>query len=144
MSFWARIENNRVGEVIDFDPTDRFHPSWVWAPCNALTQIGNAFDPETGTFYPPPPVMPTVTDYTAAVQRLLDAEAQAHGYDGILSAASYAAVAGPFQAEGIAFATYRSDCWAYCYAQLAAVQGGQRPQPSVDELLGELPALVLP
>lgn len=87
----------------------------------------------------PLPVLPTVPDYTEAVQRHLDAAAQAQGYDGILSAASYAAVAGPFQIEGTSFAVWRSACWAHCYAVLAEVQGGQRAQPTVAELLAELP-----
>lgn len=92
----------------------------------------------------PVPVLPSVRDYTDAVQAQLDAEAQSHGYDGVLSAASYAAVAGPFQAEGVSFAAWRSACWAHCYAVLADVQAQTRPQPTVADLLAELPARVLP
>lgn len=94
--------------------------------------------------FEPLPDLPTVRDYTAALQRHLDAGAQACGYDGILSAASYAAVAGPFQAEGVSFAVWRSDVWAHGTAALAAVQAGQRAQPTIAELLAELPARVLP
>jgi hypothetical protein len=81
-----------------------------------------------------------------AVQKLLDDAAKAEGYDGILSAASYAAlpVGEPFQAEGAAFALWRAKCWARCYEVLAAVKAGTRDEPTIDELLAEMPALVLP
>ncbi len=84
--------------------------------------------------------------YERAVQRHMDVLAFAAGYDDIKTAVTYAdepAVA-KFQQEGQAFRAWRSLCWAYCYEQLAAVQAGQRPQPTVEELLGELPTLLLP
>lgn len=84
--------------------------------------------------------------YEAAVQRHMDNLAFAAGYDDIKTAVTYAdepAVA-KFQQEGQAFRAWRSLCWAYCYEQLAAVQTNQRPQPTVEELLGELPTLLLP
>lgn len=77
-----------------------------------------------------------------AVQALLDSEAKAKGYESILSACSYAGGANPFQAEGQAFVTWRGDVWAYCYQVLADVQAGTRVEPTLDELLLELPALV--
>ncbi|MDD5249631.1 MAG: hypothetical protein PHY45_11630 [Rhodocyclaceae bacterium] len=91
--------------------------------------------------YVPPPI--TEADYTRAVQAKLDAEAAAHGYDSILSACSYAAVANPFQADGVAFLNWRSAVWATCYQVLTAVQAGQRSQPTVADLIGELPPLVM-
>lgn len=84
--------------------------------------------------------------YERAVQRHMDGLAFAAGYDDIKTAVTYAdepAVA-KFQQEGQAFRAWRSLCWAYCYEQLAAVEANQRPQPTVEELLGELPALLLP
>lgn len=78
--------------------------------------------------------------YEQAVQAHLDAAAQALGYDNILSACSYAGYANPFQAEGQSFVAWRGAVWDYCYAQLAAVQAGSRTQPTVDELIAELPA----
>jgi hypothetical protein len=82
----------------------------------------------------------TLTD---AVQRHLDATAQAAGYDDIKSAVTYAdepAVL-KFQQEGQRFRAWRSLVWAACYAMLAAVMAGTRTVPTVDELLAELPAL---
>lgn len=83
---------------------------------------------------------------TAAVQSYLDANAKSKGYDGILSAASYAGlpVGEPFQAEGLVFAKWRSAVWIACYSILADVQAGVRSVPTEAELLGELPAVTLP
>lgn len=80
----------------------------------------------------------------AAVQRHLDAQAQAHGYDSILSACSYAGSPNQFQAEGAAYLTWRAACWQHGYTVLAEVQAGTRPVPTADALVAELPALVLP
>lgn len=83
---------------------------------------------------------------TAAVQAHLDATAQAHGYDSIYTACTYAdepAVA-QFQAEGQALRAWRSRVWAHCHGVMAAVQSAQRPVPTAAELIAELPALVMP
>lgn len=77
--------------------------------------------------------------YETAVQVHLDAAAKAAGYDSILSACSYAGYANPFQAEGQSFVVWRGSVWEYCYAQLALVQAGTRPAPTIDELIAELP-----
>lgn len=63
----------------------------------------------------------------------------------VLKAASYAAlpVGEPFQAEGVQYALWRSAVWVKCYEVLADVQAGTRAIPTVDELLAELPKLVL-
>ena len=61
---WARIEGGRVRELIDQDPTDRFHPSIVWRPCGALVEVGDTHD---GTDFGPPPA-PTAEE----VQRAAD------------------------------------------------------------------------
>lgn len=87
-----------------------------------------------------------VQQFKNQVQAHLDATAQAAGYDDIKTAVTYAdepSVA-KFQAEGKAFRVWRSKCWAYCYEQLALIQGGKRAQPTIPEHLAELPQLELP
>ena len=97
----------------------------------------------------PEPYVPTAEEIKQslinAVQSHLDASARARGYDGILSAVTYAddATVSTFQTEGIAFRTWRSLVWAYCYAQLDAVLAGTRTCPTAEELIAELPALGL-
>lgn len=95
-----------------------------------------------------PPVL-TMEEKTAiatqAVQQHLDARAQALGYDDIKSACSYADEPSvpKFQAEGIAFRSWRSLVWAHCYTVLAAVAAGEIPEPTLDELIVGLPELVI-
>jgi hypothetical protein len=82
---------------------------------------------------------------TAAVQAHLDAEARSHGYDGILSLASYASSTHPpFAAEGRAGLDWRDAVWGYCYQVMAAVQAGARPIPNAETLIAELPVMQWP
>lgn len=83
---------------------------------------------------------------TAAVQAHMDTKAREKGYDGILSAVSYAddATVPQFQKEGKAYRSWRGAVWQYCYAQVAAVLSGEREAPTAEQLIAELPALELP
>lgn len=81
---------------------------------------------------------------TDAVQRVLDNKAQELLYDNCLSVCSYndTGVA-RFDAEGKAFRVWRSAVWAKGYEILAQVQAGERAIPSEEELIAELPELVI-
>ena len=80
-----------------------------------------------------------------AVQQRLDAFAQTRNYDGILSACTYATSTVPkFAAEGQCAVSARDATWATCYQIMTAVQSGQRPLPTVEQVLSELPALAWP
>lgn len=83
---------------------------------------------------------------TAAVQAHMDDQARALNYDDIKMAVTYAdePAVPTFQAEGLVFREWRSLCWAHCYAAMAAVNAGERAIPTAEELIAELPALVLP
>lgn len=90
-----------------------------------------------------PPV--TLTDYQDAVQRRLDEKAMERKYDGILSLCTYVTSTNPgFAAEGQAGVGWRDAAWAKCYEVLTEVGAGTRPQPTVAELLAELPAMDWP
>jgi hypothetical protein len=78
----------------------------------------------------------------AAVQAHLDQQAQAKGYDNIVSACSYAATPNAFQAESISFLNWRAACWSYCYTLEAEVQAGTAQIPTPDALIAALPARV--
>lgn len=83
--------------------------------------------------------------FTADVQRHLDTTARARGYDGILSLCSYAASDQlRFGAEGKAGVAWRDAVWAACYEIVDAVRAGQRPVPTLAELIAELPAIDWP
>lgn len=92
----------------------------------------------------PPPALPTLADYIAAMEGHYDATAQAHRYDNRITCALRAGYPGPFQAEGTAFAVWMDTCNAQGYQIMAEVDAGTRPQPTLDELLALLPVLVWP
>lgn len=93
----------------------------------------------------PPTESQLIALYTAAVQNHMDNRALLLGYDDIKTAVTYAEEPSVprFQAEGQALRAWRSACWEYCYALLAAVKTEQRELPGVDQLIAELPELDL-
>ena len=94
---------------------------------------------------PPPTPEQVIAGFTAAVQQRLDDFARTRGYDGILSAATYATSAVPkFAAEGQYSVQIRDATWAKCYEILAEVEAGTRPVPTLDELTAELPVMTWP
>ena len=80
-----------------------------------------------------------------AVQQRLDDFARTRAYDGILSACTYAtSKIEKFATEGQYAVQARDTTWAACYAIMADVQQGQRPMPTVGQVLAELPVLEWP
>ena len=93
--------------------------------------------------YVPPPLTPA--DIVAAMDNLFNTTAQSKHYDNRITCALRAGYAGPFQAEGIAFATWMDGCNALAYSMLAEVQAGTRPMPAnTDQALALLPPMVWP
>jgi len=83
--------------------------------------------------------------YEQAVDAHLDDKAKEYGYDSIKTAVTYAdePIVQKFQEEGTAFRAWRSKVYAYVYEQLDLVQSGDRDMPTIDELIAELPDLVI-
>ena len=73
------------------------------------------------------------------VQNHLDSQAQSLGYDGIVSACSYAGYANEFQDEAVALGVWRSVVWTKAYQVQADVEAGTLPMPTEDELIAMLP-----
>lgn len=84
--------------------------------------------------------------FRVVIQEHMDVAARLAGYDDIKTAVTYAEepAVPKFQAEGKALRAWRSLVWAYGYEQIAAVQSGDRPLPTPEELIAELPLLVMP
>lgn len=83
--------------------------------------------------------------FTDAIQEHLDTFARTRNYDGILSAATYAtSTVDKFRAEGQYAVEVRDAVWAKGYEILAKVVAGQRPIPTIEEVLAELPPLAWP
>lgn len=83
--------------------------------------------------------------YGSVVQAHIDSVARAHGYNDGMTCVSYQGSANPtWAAEAQTFLAWRDAVWSYAYTQIAAVQSGQRPQPTVAGFVAELPAIEWP
>lgn len=72
----------------------------------------------------------------------LDAVAQEKRYANRIACAVRAGYPGPFQAEGVAFATWMDRCNSFAYEYLAQVKAGQKSLPSTpQELIDLLPPM---
>jgi hypothetical protein len=93
-------------------------------------------------FFNPPLAIP---DYQSAVQSHVDQMARSQQFNDGVTLASYKdSTNALWAAQAAAFIAWRDQVWAYSYEQLAAVQAAIRPQPSIQELIAELPAISWP
>ncbi|MDP4300336.1 hypothetical protein [Leptothrix discophora] len=83
----------------------------------------------------------------AAIDRWINDQARTLGYDSIVTAVSYAdePAVPRYQAEGRALRAWRSRVYAAAYEIRATVVAGSREMPaSIEALIAELPAFVMP
>lgn len=93
----------------------------------------------------PEPSPPTITDYENAIQNLVDSTARERQFRDGVTLASYIGSTKPKWAEEAqAFVAWRDNVWFYAYGELAKVQAGQRPQPTVEQFLGEIAPIAWP
>ena len=86
-----------------------------------------------------------IASFDRGLTQHLDAVAQSRKYDNRITCALRAGYAGPFQAEGQAFAAWMDQCNAFAYQHLLEVQAGTQPIPeSVEAFVATLPAIVWP
>lgn len=93
---------------------------------------------------PPPTQAEIIAQYESALDAHLDAVAQSYRYDDRKSFALRAGYAGPYQAEAIAFAQWMDDCNVQAFARMSRVLAGLEPLPTIEALIADLPALILP
>lgn len=106
---------------------------------------GEIVEADTITWPEPPIIPPTVDEIVTAMELLFDTTAQSRRYDNRLTCALRAGYAGPFQAEGLAFATWMDRQNAIAYQMLAQVQAGTMAMPStLDDALALLEPMVWP
>ncbi len=88
---------------------------------------------------------PTITDYENAIQDLVDSTARERQFrDGVTLASYIGSTKSKWAAEAQAFVAWRDNVWFYAYGQLAKVQAGERPQPTVDQFLAEIAPIAWP
>jgi hypothetical protein len=83
--------------------------------------------------------------FRVAIQGHVEATAQSRRYDSGNSLASYVASTNAVWAgEAAAFVAWRDDVWTYSYAELDKVVAAERPQPTIEEFVAELPWIAWP
>ena len=126
------------------------HPNFGWIPFTASPndseQLGRdlyaqAIAGTLGTIAAYVAPLPTIADFTNAVQAKLDAVAHVKNYDSMLSCISYKnSTNTTFAAEATSAISWRDAVWSYCNTQLAAVQAGTRAAPTTTAaFIAELP-----
>ena len=95
---------------------------------------------------PVPTEEQVVKVYMDEVQRYMDKTAQEYGYDDLKSAVTYAdePIVEKYQKEGQGFREWRSLNWIYCEQVFSDVKAGLRTAPTYEELIAELPELIIP
>lgn len=92
-----------------------------------------------------PPPAPTITDYENAIQNLIDGTAREKQFrDGVTLASYIGSTIPKWAAEAMAFVAWRDNVWRYSSGELAKVQAGQRPQPTVEKFLDEIARIAWP
>ena len=87
----------------------------------------------------------TVKDYENAVQKYLDDTVQQKGYDNVYTCLSYKGDPDPiFSADADAVLSWRSTVWRTAQGILNDWQQGKIEQPTVSQVLAQLPTLVWP
>lgn len=81
----------------------------------------------------------------SSITQMLNEAAHSKGYDSIHTAALRASLPNsPFNAEGIAFGEWMDACFAKAYSMLGEWQAGNMAEPTIEEVLLQMPELVLP
>ncbi len=117
-------------------------------PCdmgNRHRQMIAGWEADGNSIPPYQPPAPTIDDYEAAIQGIVDATAREKLFRDGVTLASYTASTNPqWAAEAVAFVAWRDGVWAYAYSELAKVQAGLRDQPTVEEFLTEIEPIEWP
>ena len=142
----ARIEYGLIYEILEADHFLLLNPSQVWVDCGPDARIGWTWDGSalSAPVIPPPTQNEILLTLVAALEAHYDITAKERRYDSRLTCALRAGFAGPFQAEGTAFAIWMDNCNALGYQVMADCLVGLRPIPTAEELVAEMPAMVWP
>ena len=102
-----------------------------------VPSIGDIWDGVSGFSTPQ---QDAASEYEAAIQSALDSAAAERRYSNGATMATYVnSTNATWAAEAQAFVQWRDAVWLYAYALLDAVMAGESKQPTVEELLAELP-----
>lgn len=125
------------GAIFPMPPAESFGHDYA-----AWLAAGNT--PEPAPVEPPATPEQLQAQYTSALDAFIDAKAKERGYDNRVTCALRAGYTGPYQAECLAFALWMDACYQHGTQALAAVLAGERPMPTPEAFLAELPPMVWP
>ncbi|HHX3461807.1 TPA: hypothetical protein ACU9OW_000033 [Legionella pneumophila] len=134
--------NNKILDVKDSDfPV---HSSLVWLDCPDECTPDWTFD--GADFIAPVIREKSINDllqeFNSAIQVYLDSIAKSRMYESSLHCASYANSTNPtWQQEAQTFVAWRDAVWLYAYSELALIQAGDKPIPTIEEFIQGLPEL---
>lgn len=144
---YALVLSCIVIEIVSKNALGKYHPSILVVPCDETVQVGWSYAGDVFS----PPVVPELTpedlqeEIIESIQAHLDAFAKTRNYDSSFAAATYASSTNEkFRIEGQYFVEARDAIWLTCYRILDDVYSGQRPMPSTDDIIAELPPLAWP
>lgn len=134
VTVWSEDSSAPEGFTVDVVADDVIvGPGWK--------KDGNAYVPPPK----PPEPPPTEAEFAAAIQAHIDAVARSKNYADGFALASYVNSTVPgWASEAQAFVVWRDQVWVYAYTELAKVQAGARPRPTIKDLIAELPAITWP
>ena len=125
----AYIVNNKIESLSDGVQTG------VWRPCADDAKIGDYFDQS----------ILTVNEKAEYIQKHIDEVAQAKDFGDGFACASYASSTNElWAAQALAFIAWRDSVWVFSYTEFEKMENEERPVPSIEEFLTELPAMVWP
>lgn len=93
---------------------------------------------------PAPDQSEIIKMYESALDAHMDSVAKMHRYDNRFTFALRAGYAGPYHAEGAAFAVWMDQCNVKAFGLLNDVLDGKAAMPSIEDFIAGLPAFVLP
>lgn len=118
-----------IPSTIEKREDGKYHQGWIVLPAD-----------------PDQLIAAITSEYRESVQANFHNVAVQHGYFNMLDVMAYAeepSVA-KYQKDGLAFRKWRSLVWEYAQVQIPLIATKQRPKPTVEAFLAELPALELP
>lgn len=144
----ALVRDDRVGQIFPSREAiaGKYHADFIAGLIDVPDQVQLDWVLHEGQWLSERPApQPTAEDFANAIQAHIDETAKARGYGDGYGLASYvASKVVSWAAEAQAFVAWRDAVWMYAYNELAKVQGGQRPVPTIGQMISELPTINWP
>lgn len=144
----ALVTEGRVRQIFPSrkEMEGKYHPDFIKQVVDIPDTVSLGYY-QTGTGWTSVPITPppSIEDFSAAVQTQIDLAAQSRGYgDGFALSTYINSTLPQWAQEAEIFIAWRDAVWIYAYTELYKIQQGQRPIPTINELIAELPTINWP